>query len=123
MFSFFLTFARLFKGIYRSWQNPTFRSTLFLAILILLSGTLFYHAVEGGSWIDSAYFSVMLATTVGLGDLAPSADGSKLFTMVYAITSIGVFIALITQLASSLIAPRQEKGESPNEAPKEERSR
>ncbi len=119
MLSFFLTFARLFKGIYRSWQDPVFRSTLLLASLIYLSGTIFYHTVEGWSWLDSAYFSVMLATTIGLGDLAPTSAASKLFTMGYALTSIGIFVALITQLASSLIAPRQKKGKSPDEVQKE----
>ncbi len=120
MLSFFLTFARLFKGIYRSWQDPVFRSTLLLAILILLSGSAFFHMVEGWSWIDSAYFSVMLATTIGLGDLAPTSAASKLFTMVYAMTSIGVFVALITQLAASLIVSRKEKGKRPDGSHKEE---
>ncbi len=47
MLSFLLTFASLFKGIYRSWQYPVFRSTLLLPILIFLSGAVFYHTVEG----------------------------------------------------------------------------
>ncbi|PID62517.1 MAG: transporter [Gammaproteobacteria bacterium] len=109
MLSFFLTLNRMLKAVYRSWREPAFRSTLILAVLILLSGTVFYRTAEGWSWIDAAYFSMMVATTVGLGDLAPSTPLSKVFTMLYAVTSIGVFIALVTQLATALITLREEK--------------
>ncbi|PIE09089.1 MAG: transporter [Rhodobacterales bacterium] len=112
MLSFFLTLGRMLKAIYRSWQDPAFRSTLILAALIGLSGTAFYHAVEGWSWVDAAYFSTMVATTVGLGDFAPTTPLSKVFTIIYAVTSIGVFVALVSQIAAALIAPGDQKNKS-----------
>lgn len=105
MFSFGLTFIRVYQGIARSWASPIFRSTLMLAILVLLSGTLFYRTVEGWSWVDSLYFSVMTAATIGFGDLTPTTPISKIFTIFYAISSVGVFVALVTQIASALIHP------------------
>ncbi len=103
MISFGLTVARLLKGVARSWANPDFKATLFLACIILLSGASFYHSVEGWSWVDSFYFSVMTAATIGFGDLSPTVPISRIFTIFYAIISIGVFVALITHIATSLI--------------------
>lgn len=109
MLSFGLTFTRFLQGISRSWHNQIFRSTLTLAILILMSGTIFYRTVEGWSWIDALYFSVMTAATIGFGDLVPTMPVSRLFTVFYAITSIGVFVALATQMATALIHPHPAK--------------
>ncbi len=105
MLSFGLTFARLLKGIVLSWKNPDFKATLLLAAIILLSGASFYHSVEGWSWVDSFYFSVMTAATIGFGDLSPTTPISRVFTIFYAIVSIGVFVALMAQIATSLIRP------------------
>ena len=120
MLSFGLTIARVVQGISRSWGNPHFRSTSSLAVLILLSGTLFYRSAEGWSWIDAIYFSVMTAATIGFGDLVPTTTASKVFTIFYAISSVGVFVALVTQMANALIHPpkKQNKADSggePNE--------
>lgn len=103
MLPFGITFARLIQGIARSWDNPYFRATLMLAFVILLSGTLFYRSVEGWGWIDAIYFCVMTAATIGFGDLVPTTPASKVFTVFYAITSVGVFVALVTQITTALI--------------------
>ena len=60
------------------------------AFLLLALGTVVYHFLEGWSWVDSLYFSVVAVTTVGFGDLSPSTDGSKLFTVVYILLGITV---------------------------------
>ena len=56
MVSFWIIMWRLLKAIFRSWNKPHFKAALVLAIGILLSGTVFYRAVEGWSWIDALYF-------------------------------------------------------------------
>lgn len=109
MLPFSLTFAHVARGIWRSWHNPYFRATVLLAFIILLSGTLFYRSVEGWSWVDAIYFSVMTAATIGFGDLAPTTTASKVFTIFYAIGSVGVFVALATQIANALIYPPENK--------------
>lgn len=103
MVSLWLTMLRLLKAIVRSWSVPRFRAALMLAVLILLSGTVFYHSVEGWSWIDALYFSVTTVSTVGFGDLAPRTDIGKIFTVVYIFVGVGVFVLLFAQFARALL--------------------
>ncbi|MBW0157603.1 potassium channel family protein [Sedimentimonas flavescens] len=112
MLSFLLNILRLFKAIIRSWRIPTFRATLSLAGILLLTGTVFYHQTEGWSWIDSLYFSTTTMSTVGFGDLTPQTNVGKLFTVVYIFVGVGVFVALFTQLARALL-----KIEEPADSP------
>lgn len=114
MISTALTLMRFFKAIARSWGDPVFRSTLVLAALILLSGSLFYHSVEGWSWLDSLYFSVMTATTIGVEGVSPATSHGKLFTIFYALVAIGVFIALVAQIAKALINPPPSEKDEPS---------
>jgi hypothetical protein len=64
-------------------------------VLVLAVGTVVYHYLEGWSWVDAFYFSAVAGSTVGFGDLSPTTNGSKLFTVVYifsSITIIGTFL-------------------------------
>ncbi|MCP4824898.1 MAG: two pore domain potassium channel family protein [Shimia sp.] len=103
MVSFYLTVFRLLKAIVRSWQHPTFRAGLLLAVALLLSGTLFYRSVEGWSWVDALYFSATTISTVGLSDLSPKTDLGKIFTVLYIFVGVGVFVALFAQFARALV--------------------
>ena len=103
MIALLLNALRLLKAIIRSWKNPGFRGGLVLAILILLSGTVFYRSVEGWSWIDAFYFSATTVSTVGIGDLAPQTALGKIFTVIYIFVGVGVFVALFTQFARALL--------------------
>lgn len=104
MLSFVLTILRLIKAIFRSWTIPEFRAAFALSLIILASGTAFYHSVEGWTWIDSLFFSAMAISTVGLGDLSPQTGVGKIFTVFYTFVGIGVFVALFTQFARALIS-------------------
>lgn len=105
MLSFSLIILRLAKGVSRCWRDLAFRTTLVLVCLTVLSGTLFYRSIEGWGWIDAVYFSVATISTVGYGDLAPQSDIGKIFTIFYMLVGIGLFVALVTQLARALIVP------------------
>lgn len=107
MFSMLIDLTSLFQAIHRSWKLPVFRSGLLLAIVILVSGTVFYRSVEGWSWVDALYFSVTTISTVGLGDLSPQTDIGKLFTVVYIFVGVGIFVALFAQFARALLHVEQ----------------
>ena len=60
------------------------------AVVLILAGTVAYRLLEDWSWVDSVYFSVVAVTTVGFGDLTPSTDLSKLFTVAYVLVGISI---------------------------------
>jgi voltage-gated potassium channel len=107
MIQFFLTLQRLVRGIAAAWRrDPQFRSLAVLVAFTLLSGTLFYRAVEGWSLVDAFYFSVTTLTTVGLGDLAPSTAFGKLFTTVYIFAGLGLIAGFVNTVARETLSNR-----------------
>jgi hypothetical protein len=68
---------RFARTLGRAWRrSEDFRVLVYLVVLLLLSGTLFYSIVEGWSPLDAFYFSATTLTTVGFGDL-DTADGAR----------------------------------------------
>ena len=66
-------------------------------VLILALGTVVYHYVEGWSWVDAFYFSAVAGSTVGFGDLAPTTNGSKLFTVLYIFSAMAIITTFLDQ--------------------------
>ena len=92
-----------------------------IAFTVLGVGAVFYHYVEGFTWLDSFYFCTITLTTIGYGDFSPKTDLGKLFTIPYAIMGIGILGAVINTLnqrrAERVKARREARlGEKPNEA-------
>jgi hypothetical protein len=55
--------------------------------------------LEGWGWLDALYFSVVTLATVGFGDLHPTTDEAKLFTIVYIIFGVGILAAFVSEVA------------------------
>ena len=66
-----------------------------LSLFALGTGTVVYRILEDWGWVDSFYFSAVALTTVGFGDLSPSTDASKLFTVVYIFSGISLIGAML----------------------------
>lgn len=79
-------------------KDDEYRDLLFTTIIILIIGTLVYHFVEGWSYVDSIYFSVVTLTTIGFGDFAPKTDVGKIFTILYIIAGIGMILSFINTI-------------------------
>lgn len=89
MFKYLHHLSSFFK-----WENFG-RVSLMLFITIVV-GTVFYHYVEGWSWLNSYYFSVMTLTTVGYGDMVPSNPISKIFTTIYILGGLGIILNFVS---------------------------
>ncbi len=90
----------LVLGFRRGLRDPEFRAIGFLLLAAVAFGTVFFRWVEGWSWLDAAYFSVVSLTTVGDANLAPTAAISKIFTMGFSLAGIGLMLAFISRLTS-----------------------
>jgi len=76
-------------------KDDEYRDLLITSIFILLLGSTVYHFLEGWTWIDSLYFSVITLTTIGYGDFSPTTDAGKLFTIFYIIIGLGMILTFI----------------------------
>lgn len=61
---------------------------------VALTGALWYRLVEGWTWVDAIYMSVITLATVGFAEIHPLGDRGRLFTIVLILMG-GVAIAYI----------------------------
>lgn len=103
------TIYRFGRSVRTGLKDPEFDALLLLLVVILSSGTLFYHDIEGWSWLDSLYFSVVTITTVGYGDLSPHTPIGKVFTMIYLFVGIGILFAFVNLIARNAIEENKDR--------------
>ena len=100
MIGLFFTMLRLIRSVASVWRrDPEFRTLVYLVVITLLGGTIFYSTVEGWSIVDAFYFSVTTLTTVGLGDLTPQTTIGKLFTVIYIFAGLSLVLGFIDTVA------------------------
>ncbi|MGF1512652.1 MAG: potassium channel family protein [Elainellaceae cyanobacterium] len=80
------------------------RQEVFLALAVLTGitsiGTLGYHLIEGWSWIDSAYMTIITMSTVGFTEVQPLSATGRLFTItliLLGVVSIGYIVNHFTE--------------------------
>ena len=88
-------------------------STYFIAaasalVSLLAIGTISYHFLEKWTWIDALYFTVATLTTVGYGDLHPTSEMSRLFTIFFILVGVSISIAAITIIGGRYLSRREE---------------
>lgn len=95
----FFIIRNLFLSLIDVWKDIEFRVLFVLVLLLLFIGTIFYSEVEGHTIVDSLFFSVMVMSTIGNDNITLTTSVAKIFTVVFAFISIGVFIALGSKVA------------------------
>lgn len=86
--------------------------TIFVALLVVISSsTVFFHIIEGWSWVDSYFFTVVTISTVGYGNLVPVTVAGKLATTFLIFGGLGVFALAIHEFAKVQLLKRQEHNE------------
>ncbi len=77
-------------------------SSLLMAALFL-GGTTGYHVIEGASWWEAFYMTVITITTVGYGEVFPLTRGGEIFTVVLLLSGLGMFLLLATEVARTVV--------------------
>ncbi len=90
----------------KPFKHPRIAPIILLLFATLGVGTVFYRHIENMSWIDSLYFCVMTLTTVGYGDVTPTTDGGKVFTMIYVIFGVAIIAAAANYLLHATLDVR-----------------
>ena len=80
---------RHFKKIY--WA-------LFLLFVIILSGIVGFKVIEGYTWIEAFYMTILTVSTVGFNEVHPLSDVGRLFTSFLIIFSFGTFAYTVTSI-------------------------
>lgn len=78
-------------------------TALGLFFFIVVSGTLGYHLLEGWSFFDGLYMTVITLATVGYGETHELSDGGRLFTIVLIFFSIGIVGFVASSMASFIL--------------------
>jgi voltage-gated potassium channel len=73
-----------------------------LALLVVIYGTAGYMIVEGWSFLDGLYMTLITLTTVGFTEVHPMDDAGRIFTMSLLVMGVGL-IAVTLSLAAQLI--------------------
>ncbi|MCB0737231.1 MAG: potassium channel protein [Bacteroidetes bacterium] len=87
-------------------SNPL-RFKLYLAIWLLIAsifiGTAGYMVVEGWTFMESLFMTVITLSTVGFNEVKPLSDAGRLFSVFLIIGNLGIFTYTITVLTRLLV--------------------
>jgi voltage-gated potassium channel len=70
---------------------------------VLLIGTLWYHLVEGWSWEDAVYMTVITLATVGYGEIHPLGNRGRLFTIALILMGVITIGYIVNRFTEAII--------------------
>jgi voltage-gated potassium channel len=92
--------------VFTKVANSPGRLVIAFVVTLTLSSVI-YSIVESANALDSVYWSIVTATTLGYGDFSPATGPGRLLTSVLICLMVFLFIPTITaNLASKLIVNR-----------------
>lgn len=87
----------------------TLRQALLNSLVIIAVGCLGFWLIEGFSLIDSWYFTTVLLTTVGYGDIVPVTKGGKLFATIYILVAGSILLNNMSLISTIPIELRKRR--------------
>ena len=78
------------------------RSLLALAALMAM-GILGYMRIEGWSFLDAAYMTIVTFTTVGYEEVHPLSSAGRVFTMFMMVVGVGVMLYILTSVVQIVV--------------------
>ncbi len=85
---------------------------LFVTLMVLVAvGTVFFAMIEGWSWLDAYFFTVITLSTVGYGDLVPATAAGKIGTTIFIFIGLGIFAVALQQFGLFAMQKREEHTE------------
>eukprot|EP00574_Skeletonema_japonicum_P008569 CAMPEP_0201724274 /NCGR_PEP_ID=MMETSP0593-20130828/8078_1 /ASSEMBLY_ACC=CAM_ASM_000672 /TAXON_ID=267983 /ORGANISM="Skeletonema japonicum, Strain CCMP2506" /LENGTH=531 /DNA_ID=CAMNT_0048215513 /DNA_START=88 /DNA_END=1683 /DNA_ORIENTATION=- len=81
------------------------------SVVPIFSGALIIAYLEGWPWYDAFYYTVITATTIGLGDLTPTREFTKACAVIFIPFAVAAMGYILGQCASFLVQLRREDHE------------
>lgn len=75
-----------------------------MPLLLIVVGMAGYHALEGWSWFEALYVTVVTLTSMGYGDEHALSTGGRVFTMAMALGGIFTMAVVATEILSTIIS-------------------
>lgn len=97
VFSLVKRWYKTLKAYYR------FFVPLGILLIVWFFGTVGYVVIEGYSWFDAFYMTIITVATVGYQEVHPLTHGGKIFTAFLIITSFGTFAYAVSSITKFVI--------------------
>lgn len=88
-------------------KSPSILTLLRLVLLpglVLLAGTVGYMLLEGWSWLDATYMTVITLSTVGFGEVQDLTEEGRIFTAVLILSGVGAISYAFTVGTQEIVA-------------------
>ncbi|TLM64995.1 MAG: two pore domain potassium channel family protein [Deltaproteobacteria bacterium] len=93
----------------RTTETQRLRVYLIIFVAVLLTGTVGFMSVEGLSFLDALYFTIVTMGTVGYGDIVPHTDAGKLLDIFLVVAGVGTFVGVVANATELFIMRRDQK--------------
>lgn len=80
-------------------------------VAYIVFGATMYQWLEKFSVVNSYYFVVITLSTIGYGDVVPTTDAGKIFTIFFIIFGLALFSSLIATIVARSKARRERRQE------------
>ena len=93
----------------RSYINDPvrgFQLSILTLFVIILFATSVYMRLEGMSFVDALYMTLITISTVGFGEVHPLSPGGRIFTMFLILLGVGFVATTISNAIGIVLGPR-----------------
>lgn len=80
-----------------------FMIPMFLLVLLIIIGTIGYVVIDGYTWFNAFYMTIITVATVGYGEVEPLSFAGKIFTSFLIITSFITFAYAVSSITKFIV--------------------
>jgi voltage-gated potassium channel len=82
---------------------PKVITALLMLLAILSFGTFGYMFLEGSSFMDSLYMTMITISTIGYGEIFPLSTKGRIFTMVLILVGVGFVMFMFSKITEAVV--------------------
>ncbi len=87
-------------------RKTHFAFSVILTVVLILTGTGGYMLIEGWTFDDAIYMTIITLATVGYGEVHHVSDGGRLFTIILIVMGVGYFMYVVGLIVQFLVEDR-----------------